>query len=67
MSSSEIVWHYADEPVEPKAYSTEDYLRVTEEQARALVPEEQRKGKRGFCSMRLEKNLVGFVLSELEI
>lgn len=31
------------EVVEPKAYSTEDYLRVTEEQARALVPEEQRQ------------------------
>lgn len=31
-------------PVEPKAYSTEDYMRITEEQAKALVPEEQRKG-----------------------
>eukprot|EP00250_Pteridium_aquilinum_P026786 c33589_g1_i1 orf=158-895(+) len=31
------------EPVQQKAYSTEDYLRVTEEQAKALVPEEQRK------------------------
>lgn len=31
------------EAVKPKAYSTEDYLRVTEEQARALVPEEQRQ------------------------
>ncbi|KAI5060064.1 hypothetical protein GOP47_0024484 [Adiantum capillus-veneris] len=31
------------ESVKPKAYSTEDYVRVTEEQARALVPEEQRK------------------------
>lgn len=28
---------------EQKAYSTEDYLRVTEEQAKALVPEDQRK------------------------
>ncbi|CAK9196079.1 unnamed protein product [Sphagnum troendelagicum] len=28
---------------EPRAYITEDYLRMTEEQAKALVPEEQRK------------------------
>ncbi|KAH8949845.1 hypothetical protein BDL97_10G053000 [Sphagnum fallax] len=28
---------------EPKAYTTEDYLRITEEQANALVSEEQRK------------------------
>ncbi|CAK9856124.1 unnamed protein product, partial [Sphagnum jensenii] len=28
---------------EPRAYTTEDYLRMTEEQAKALVPEEQRK------------------------
>lgn len=32
-----------NESVQPKAYSTEDYLRVTEEQAKALVPDEQRK------------------------
>ncbi|MCO5587583.1 hypothetical protein L7F22_041532 [Adiantum nelumboides] len=31
------------ESVKSKAYSAEDYARVTEEQARALVPEEQRK------------------------
>lgn len=30
-------------PIEQKAYSTEDYLRITEEQAKALVPEEQRR------------------------
>jgi hypothetical protein len=36
-----IRWKAADEP---KAYTTEDYLRITEEQANALVSEEQRKG-----------------------
>jgi hypothetical protein len=35
------LWKAADEP---KAYTTEDYLRITEEQANALVSEEQRKG-----------------------
>ena len=39
-----IFWYSLDESVEQKAYSTNDYLRVTEEQARDLVPEEQRKG-----------------------
>ncbi|KAH7276464.1 hypothetical protein KP509_39G008300 [Ceratopteris richardii] len=33
----------AGESVEPRAYSTEDYVRVTEEQAKVLVPEDQRK------------------------
>lgn len=32
-----------ESPAPPKPYTTEDYMRVTEEQAKALVPEEQRK------------------------
>lgn len=31
-------------PVQPKPYTTEDYVRITEEQAKALVSEEDRKG-----------------------
>jgi hypothetical protein len=31
-------------PAQPKPYTTEDYVRITEEQANALVTEEQRKG-----------------------
>lgn len=30
-------------PVQPKPYTTEDYVRITEEQAKALVSEEDRK------------------------
>ncbi|CAM6066335.1 unnamed protein product [Sphagnum tenellum] len=37
------VWEEGEVTNEPRAYTTEDYLRMTEEQAKALVPEEQRK------------------------
>jgi len=39
------VWEEGEVTNEPRAYTTEDYLQITEEQAKALVPEEQRKGK----------------------
>jgi hypothetical protein len=37
------VWEEGEVTNEPRAYTTEDYLRMTEEQAKALVPEEQHK------------------------
>jgi hypothetical protein len=41
-----LFWVWEEEVTnEPRAYTTEDYLRMTEEQAKALVPEEQLKGK----------------------